>query len=317
MALSEFGLIEKYFTGLGPAHASVALGIGDDCALLDPVVGQQLALSVDTLVADVHFPANGDPYRIGQRALRVNLSDLAAMGAQPSGFTLAITLPRADDNWLEPFSRGLRDAAQEFGIGLIGGNTTSGPQLVINIQILGLVPTGRALLRSGAQPGDAILVSGTLGDAHAALNCLNVTRPDADQQYFLQRYYQPTPRIALGLALRGLASAAIDVSDGLSADLGHILEQSGVGATIDPALLPLSPALKTHAQARACALNGGDDYELCFTVPPEHLASVLKLAQSLTVPVTRIGTITREREFLARGENGGCAPLTRSGYQHF
>lgn len=317
MALTEFGLIEKYFTGLGPAHPCVALGIGDDCALLAPVPGQQLALSVDTLVAGVHFPAHADPYRIGQRALRVNLSDLAAMGAQPLALTLAITLPAANEDWLQGFSRGLRDACDEFGIGLIGGNTTSGPCHMINIQILGLVPNGQALLRSGARAGDSILVSGTLGDARAALDCLDAAQPDANQQHYLHRYYHPTPRIALGLALRGFASAAIDISDGLSADLGHILEQSGVGATIDPALLPLSPALRSHAQARDCALHGGDDYELCFTVPPEHLARVVELAQSLAVPVTAIGTITRDRGLLARQENGNLIPLAQAGYQHF
>jgi len=317
VALTEFGLIENYFTGLGPAHPSVALGIGDDCALLTPVPGQQLALSVDTLVADVHFPASADPYRIGQRALRVNLSDLAAMGAQPLALTLAITLPSANADWLADFSRGLREACEEFSIGLIGGNTTSGPCHMINIQILGLVPNGQALLRSGARPGDSILVSGTLGDARAALDCLGVAKPDADQQHYLHRYYQPTPRIALGLALRGFASAAIDISDGLSADLGHILEQSGVGAVIDPASLPLSPALRTRADAYDCALHGGDDYELCFTLPPEHLTRVQELALALAVPITVLGTITRERGLLARQADGSHIPLAQAGYRHF
>lgn len=317
MALSEFGLIEKYFTGIGPAHPSIALGIGDDCALLDQNPDEQLALSVDTLVAGVHFPADGDPYLIGQRALRVNLSDLAAMGARPLAFTLAITLPTADENWLAGFSRGLRDAADEFGIGLIGGNTTRGPCHTINIQILGSVPQSMALLRSGARPGDAVMVSGTLGDASAALEYLATAAPTKNQRYLLERYHRPTPRVALGLALRGIASAAIDISDGLAADLGHILEHSGVGATLDLAALPISTALQTQANAQSCALNGGDDYELCFTVAADRVAEVVALAHALSVPVTRIGAITRERRLLARGGDGELIALMPTGYQHF
>lgn len=319
MALSEFSLIKHYFTDIGRAHGAVALGIGDDCALLDATPGRQLAVSVDTLVADVHFPDAGDPYLIGQRALRVNLSDLAAMGATPLAFTLALTLPRADHDWLAQFSRGLGDCAAEFEVGLIGGNTTRGPQTVINIQILGLLPQGQALLRSGALPGDAIFVSGTLGDARAALDCL--TLPSAqrrpEQEFFLQRYYQPTPRLSLGAALRGVARAAIDISDGFSADLGHILERSRVGAIIDTARLPLSPALRALPDAQQFALCGGDDYELCFTAPPERIADVEQIARQLSVPVTEVGVITADQNLLARDASGALTPLAPGGFQHF
>lgn len=320
MALTEFGLIDKYFRGIGaPPQAGIALGIGDDCALLDSMPGQQLALSVDTLVAGVHFPAGADPYLIGQRALRVNLSDLAAMGAQPLAFTLAITLPDADESWLSGFSRGLDDAARAFGISLIGGNTSSGPRHIINIQILGQVPSGQALLRSGARPGDVIVVSGTLGDARAALDHLAPApaQRDARQDYLLDRYYRPEPRIGLGAALRGIASAAIDISDGLSADLGHILERSEVGAVIDLPALPLSFALQGRAEAPAFALSGGDDYELCFTVPPARLNKATALAARLGIPVTAIGTITEQRRLLARSADGHINPLAQTGYRHF
>lgn len=320
MALTEFGLIENYFTELGPAdNTLLPLRVGDDCALLNIPAGQQLATSIDTLVAGVHFPAQADPYNISRRALRVTVSDLAAMGAQPLAFTLALTLPAADPDWLAAFSRGLRADAEAFAIALIGGDTTAGPVLTITIQVLGLVPAGAALLRSGARPGDAVLVSGTLGDAHAALACLEVADAElnAEQRYWLDRYYTPAPRLALGAALRGLASAAIDVSDGLAADLGHILRRSAVGAVLELDTLPLSDALRIHPQARTFALSGGDDYELCFTVPAGRLAETLALAQSLNLRLTRIGTITREPTLLGRNGGGDPTPLSADGYRHF
>ena len=326
MALSEFELIERYFSDIGSgidsasAAPAVALGVGDDCALLEPPPGQQLALSVDTLVADVHFPAAADPADIAQRALRVNLSDLAAMGATPLAFTLALTLPAADAAWLKAFSRGLREAADVFGIALSGGDTTRGPVAVITLQVMGLVPHGAALTRAGARPGDAVLVSGTLGDARAALDVLERS-PDklsVDQRHWLQRYHRPAPRLALGLALRGLASAAIDISDGLAADLGHILARSGVGARIDTTRLPLSKALQAHPRAREFALRGGDDYELCFTAPTIALPAIHTVAAAAGLIVTEIGTITAEPGLLARGAGGDYLPIAGDGgYRHF
>jgi thiamine-monophosphate kinase len=318
MAVGEFDLIRKYFTDIGPVGA-VALAGGDDCALLDLPAGQQLATSVDTLVADVHFPAQGDSELIAQKALRCNLSDLAACGAQPLAFTLALTLPDADENWLDHFARGLRACADEFAVPLIGGDTTRGPVRVITIEVLGVVPHGQALLRSGAKPGDCVYVSGTLGDARAALDVLAtpVVQLDDAQRFWLKRYYMPRPRVALGIALRGIASAAIDISDGLAADLGHILERSEVGAMLDADAMPLSEALRGHPQASTFALHGGDDYELCFTVPLSQAHQLDAIAQQLQIRLTRIGVITAESSLRLRTANGAVASIAPSGYRHF
>jgi thiamine-monophosphate kinase len=319
MALGEFELIAKFFTDIGRARADIALGIGDDCALLNPPAGQQLAISVDTLIADVHFPAHGNAALIAQKALRSNLSDLAAMGATPLAFTLALTLPHADTDWLAQFAQGLRACADEFDITLIGGDTTRGPVLVMTIQIIGTLPHGQALLRSGAKVGDSIFVTGTLGDARAALDYLTLPHNQltAIQQYFLQRYFTPLPRVQFAQQLRGIAHAAIDISDGLAADLGHILECSHVGARIEPVRLPLSDALRTHPDAHEFALHGGDDYELCFTVPHERLPQLHALAQQSGVRVTKIGEISEGSELLAVDAQGNVRTLVRSGYTHF
>ncbi|MET0378386.1 MAG: thiamine-phosphate kinase [Spongiibacteraceae bacterium] len=323
MALGEFALIKKFFTDIGPV-AGVALGVGDDCALLDIPAGHQLATSVDTLVAGVHFPADGamhagGPALIAQKALRSNLSDLAAAGAQPLAFTLALTLPQADEHWLAEFARGLRECADEFAIPLIGGDTTRGAQRVITLQVFGAVPYARALLRGGAKPGDVIYSSGTLGDARAALDVLTLPAQhlNVDQQFWLQRYYRPSPRLALGIALRGIASAAIDISDGLAADLGHIVDGSGVGAIVDAGQLPLSPALRTHANALNFALHGGDDYELCFTAPRGRQTTITEISARLQLPLTAIGEIVAEKSLLLRAGDGLLTPLVRAGYQHF
>lgn len=337
-AIGEFELIARFFSDIngfsdigsgvdrdGPATRAIDLAVGDDCALLTPPAGQQLAISVDTLVADVHFPAQADAYLIAQKALRCNLSDLAAMGAEPLAFTLALSLPNSDENWLAAFSHGLRDCANEFNIALIGGDTTRNPVPTITIQVLGTLPKDSALLRSGAKMGDAIFVSGTLGDARAALDFLTLptAQLNADQQFYLTRYYHATPRIALGMALRGIASAAIDISDGLAADLGHILERSSIfstkqiGAEIDLAKLPLSIALRNHNHALDFALSGGDDYELCFTVPQNHKSLVEKIAASLALPLTEIGTITSGDKLMARDKNGTLQTLELRGYKHF
>lgn len=318
MALGEFDLIKKYFTDIGPVQ-SVALGVGDDCALLDVPGDQQLATSIDTLIADVHFPANGDPALIAQKALRSNLSDLAAAGAQPLGFLLALSLPAPDESWLASFARGLRECAAEFGVPLIGGDTTRSRQSVVTIQVMGVVPRGRALLRRGARAGDAIYVSGTLGDARAALEVLALpaVQLSPEQRFWLKRYYMPKPRLALGQALRGIASAAIDISDGFAADLGHILDHSGVGAVVDAARLPLSPALRNHPGAVEFALHGGDDYELCFTVPPPYEAMLSELSRHLQVRLSRVGEIIAQPALWLRDGHGERVPLARAGYQHF
>lgn len=328
-APGEFELIARYFSNINglsnnSGTGAIDLGVGDDCALLTPPAGQQLAISVDTLVADVHFPAQGDAYSIAQKALRCNLSDLAAMGAQPLAFTLALSLPQSDEKWLSEFSRGLRDCSNEFHIALIGGDTTRNPVTTLTLQVMGTLPAGQGLLRSGAKIGDAIFVSGTLGDARAALDYLSTVpaQLNSDQLFYLQRYYQPSPRIALGMTLRGIATAAIDISDGLAADLGHILERSSralkqnVSAEITIEQLPLSNALRNHSQAREFALSGGDDYELCFTVPQSKKSLIADIAKTLSIPLTEIGVIVEGKQLMARS-NGVLRPLERSGYKHF
>ena len=294
MAMGEFDLIERYFRR--PAARS-PLGVGDDCALLAPAPGMQLAVSSDMLVEGRHFLSTVDPARLGHKALAVNLSDLAACGAKPLAFTLALALPAVDEAWLEAFSRGLFALADAHGCELVGGDTTRGP-LNLCVTVFGEVPAGAALLRSGARPGDELWASGTLGDARLALEVFRGTLalpPEAFEQA-RRRMEQPAPRVALGQALRGVASAAIDLSDGLVGDLGHILAASGVGATVDadaacaligvPAAEALDPALR-----RTCALAGGDDYELLFSAPRAAAAAVLEAGRLSTTPVARIGCI--------------------------
>lgn len=305
--LGEFALIARYFQRPGRAlGAGVALGVGDDCALLQPTPGMQWAVSSDMLVSGRHFFADVDPRTLGHKALAVNLSDLAACGARPRAFTLALALPEARAEWLQPFAEGLFALADAHGCALIGGDTTRGP-LNICITVMGEVPPGQALLRSGAQVGDDVYVSGTLGDAALALQCLQgqVQLPPALLAQARQRLEQPTPRVALGLALRGVATAAADVSDGLLGDLGHILTQSGVGATVDTGIAMHLLAARAHstmgvsrfdtevsvAQALQCVLAGGDDYELVFTAAPAHAAAVQVAAQTSGTPVTRIGRV--------------------------
>ena len=300
--MGEFDLIARYFTR--PVRRA-ALGVGDDCALLAPKPGMQLAVSSDMLVEGRHFFAGTDPERLGHKALAVNLSDLAACGARPLAFTLALALPRVDEHWLAGFSHGLLALADAHGCELVGGDTTQGP-LNICITIFGEVPTGAALLRSGAQPGDDIYVSGTLGDARLALDALQGHAPanTLPAQWLAaaqQRLEAPTPRVALGLALRGVATSALDVSDGLLGDLGHILRASGVGACIDTSMtinLIASSAYSISASGpfdtnylHQCTLAGGDDYELAFTAPTAQRGAVAAAAQASATPVTRIGCI--------------------------
>ncbi|POR09444.1 thiamine-phosphate kinase [Diaphorobacter sp. LR2014-1] len=297
--MGEFDLIARYFTR--PVRRA-ALGVGDDCALLSVTPGMQLAVSSDMLVEGRHFFADVDPAHLGHKALAVNLSDLAACGARPLAFTLALALPRVDAPWLQAFADGLLRLADAHQCELVGGDTTQGP-LNLCVTVFGEVPTGQALLRSGARVGDDIYVSGTPGEARLALDALRgrLALPPGALQQLRPRLEQPTPRVALGLALRGVASSAIDVSDGLLGDLGHILKASGVGACVDATVATnLLAASAQQAGATAdfdaqtlmqCALAGGDDYELVFTAPPAQQAAVQAAAQASGTRATRIGRV--------------------------
>ncbi len=301
--MTEFDVIARYFTRQPQQAAGlVDVGVGDDCALLTPTPGMQLAISSDMLVAGRHFFHDVSPYALGHKALAVNLSDLAACGAKPVAFTLALALPSIDEAWLQPFSSGLFALADAHGCALIGGDTTQGP-LNICITVFGEVPRGQALLRSGAQVGDDIYVSGTLGDARLALEALQgkIELPPDVLAQARQRLEQPTPRVALGTALRGIATAAIDLSDGLVGDLAHILKSSGVGAQINTeitmnlvaacARIDWSKGQFDTQKQLEMALSGGDDYELAFTAPPTARGAVQAASSSNQTPITRIGVI--------------------------
>ncbi|MCM5679202.1 thiamine-phosphate kinase [Schlegelella sp. S2-27] len=317
MALGEFELIERYFTR--PVRRA-ALGVGDDCALLQLRPGMQLATSTDLLIEGRHFLSTVAPERLGHKALAVNLSDLAACGAEPLGFTLSLALPVADAAWLERFSQGLFALADAHGCELVGGDTTRGP-LAVNVSIFGEVPTGQALLRSGARTGDDVYVSGTLGDARLALEAFRgglVLPGDAFQRVRVA-LEQPQPRVALGLALRGLATSAIDVSDGLAGDLAHVLRRSGVGATLRLDALPRSEVLTAQPETwqRQCLLSGGDDYELLFTAPAHRRDAVQAAAESACVPVSRIGAIEPEPGLRLVDGRGHPVEWQLSGFDHF
>lgn len=311
MSEREFDLIARIRRRVA-TRGDVALGIGDDCALLAPPPGMQLAVTMDTLNAGVHFPADTAPADIGWKALAVNLSDLAAMGAQPAWCTLALSLPQADVAFVDGFCDGFFALAQQHGIALVGGDTTRGP-LAVTLTAHGFVPMGAALRRDGARAGDEVWVSGTLGDAAGALAQWQAGRAIAPP--LRARLDRPTPRVALGLALRGIASACIDVSDGLLADLAHIARASGVGAEIEVDALPASPALREAFAVdamRRLQATGGDDYELCFTAPAVQREAVQALAARLGLALTRIGRIV-EGNGVHCASLDACAP----GYQHF
>jgi thiamine-monophosphate kinase len=337
--MGEFDLIERYFktparTMLQASAAAkniqlgIQLGIGDDCALIQPAAGMQLAVSSDMLVEGRHFFANVDPYKLGHKALAVNLSDLAACGAKPLAFTLALALPKADAAWLEPFSRGLLALAAEHGCHLIGGDTTQGP-LNICITVLGEVPKQSALLRSDAKAGDDIYVSGAVGDAYLALEALrgNLELPAEALAVARARLETPTPRVALGIALRGIASSAVDVSDGLLGDLGHILQQSSVGAMIDTSIainLIAYKAINTPANGKftlkkqlQCVLSGGDDYELLFTAPAAMREAVQNASTASATKVTRIGRIETELGLRLIDANGQSVLNDFGSWDHF
>ena len=322
MPVSEFSLIERYFAAHRFQRPDVVLGIGDDCALLLPPTGQQLAATVDTLVAEVHFFADAEPEGVGHKALAVNLSDLAAMGATPAWATLALTLPEANEAWLAAFCRGLFALADRNGVQLIGGDVTRGPTTVITIQAHGFVPPGQALRRGGAKPGDGLYVTGTPGDAGLALAAAfgKATIAAGYEGYIRARLERPEPRLASGLTLRGVASAAIDVSDGLAQDLDHILERSRVGARLEVERLPLSPALLSSLDRDAAivaALTGGDDYELCFTVPPERTSQLESSVRQWDCRCARIGAITAKPGLRLIRADGSAFHLERPGYDHF
>lgn len=306
MPTSEFDLIYRYFASLG-AGPNVDLSVGDDCAILSLNPGERLATSVDTMVEGVHFPEDMFPEDIGFRAVSVAVSDLAAMGARPIGMTVALTLPEPDEFWINAFSQGIGQAVSEYQLPLVGGDTTRGP-LTITVQVLGALPADKALLREGARPGDALYVSGTLGDAAGALAFLNgewQPSPEA-AEYLVDRFYRPRARMELGLELLDKATAAIDISDGLLADAGHIAAASGVAIEIETRALPASDALQSNGDSEKIltwALSGGDDYELCFTLPP-----------GAVVPpnCTRIGRVME-----GQGVKTDIDIDLKPGYQHF
>lgn len=318
--LSEFTLISRYFTRAPRVDSRAALGIGDDCALLRPAPGMQIAISSDMLVEGRHFFAGADPRLLGHKSLAVNLSDLAAMGARPVGFTLALALPAVDEPWLAAYSAGLFALADQHGCELMGGDTTRGP-LTLCITVFGDVPPGQALRRDGAQPGDDIWVSGTLGDARLALAGYrnDVALDAADLVAASLRMHAPTPRVALGLALRGLAHAAIDISDGLAGDLGHILARSALGATLNADALPAGPVLRKQPLAlrRNYCLAGGDDYELCFTAPPGLRADVAAAARQAACEITLVGTIDAEPGLRVQDGAGAALLLELQSFDHF
>ncbi|PCK08318.1 MAG: thiamine-phosphate kinase [Alteromonadaceae bacterium] len=340
--MGEFELIERYFKRQQPktdrSHTGIDLGIGDDCALLSVGGDQQLAISVDTLVAGVHFPKNAPAEAIGMRALCVSLSDLAAMGARPLGFTLAITLPESNEVWLAAFSKGLFEVADRYQCSLFGGDTTHGA-LSISVQVHGVLPRGQALLRSGAKVGDLICVSGDLGDGAAALAMIQQSVPEAQQNrldettksYLDARFYQPQPRFDLAMHLSGLASAAIDISDGLLADLGHICRASALGAELNIDRLPVSPAsramskmlaeLESETGSSVCerwALTGGDDYQLCFTIGESTLRELSARLEkdTLVLPISVIGK-TVSTPGIRCYKQGEPYSYNEQGYQHF
>jgi len=312
--MNEFTIIENFFNSSSVNRNDVIVGIGDDCAIVQAPAEQELLITTDTLVSDVHFFPDSNAYDIGFKSLAVNLSDLAAKGAEPAWITLALTLPEANETWLRDFSRGLFDLANRYHVQLIGGDLTKGP-LTITIQAMGFAPKNQSLKRSGAKPGDLIYVTHTLGDAALGLACLekSISLPTHYHDYLITRHCRPEPRVEMGKQLRGIAHAAIDISDGLAADLEHILTMSEVGATVYVNKLPLSEAMLksvSRKEGLELALCGGDDYELCFTIPPEK-------ANLLDKNYTCVGEITDSKGLDLRYLDGKKYNGTQTGYKHF
>lgn len=319
MALCEFDLIRTHFHSAATARDDVRLGIGDDCALLRVPGDRELAVSIDTLVSGVHFFPDTDPYALGHKALAVNLSDLAAMGAEPAWVTLALALPESDSEWLEGFSSGFLSLARRHGVQLVGGDTTRGP-LTITVQAHGFVAPGRALRRDAARVRDWIYVTGPLGDAGLALRMLLEGHAGELPEALRRRLERPTPRLAEGRAAVGLAHAAIDLSDGLLADLGHVCRESGVGARLDLHRLPLSEPVARQVRAAAAwdlPLASGDDYELCLTVAPEHGRALEGRFRELDAPLYRIGVVEAGSGIRCQLPDGGLLGPLSGGYEHF
>lgn len=327
--MAEFDLIERIRSRCSVTRADVRLGIGDDAAILAPPPAHELVASIDTLVAGVHFPEASSARDLGWKALAVNLSDLAAMGAMPAWAMLALTLPDADPTFVEQFADGFAELAAQHRVALVGGDTTRGP-LSVSVAVHGFVPVERSLRRDGARVGDHVFVTGTLGDAAAGLRCLDARDPQAHalfhapadtREYLLARLHRPTPRIAAGTALRDFASACIDVSDGLLADLGHIAARSEVGIEIDAAALPASSALLAlfddAAQRLALQAAGGDDYELAFTASPTRAAEVMRDLSRTGSGVTRIGRVVAAAGVRLLDADGTELFLQRRGWEHF
>ena len=314
--MSEFDLIQRYFTRATPG---AILGVGDDAALLRVSDGMELAVSTDMLVSGTHFFPDANPLLLGHKALAVNLSDLAAMGAAPRWATLALSLPAIDEAWLEKFSLGFFSLAEQYGVELVGGDTTRGP-LNLSVTIMGEVPKGVALRRDGARVDDDIWVSGTLGEAALALAHLqgHIVLPEDVLSVCSTHLHQPQPRVALGLALRGVANSAIDISDGLLADLGHILERSKVGAELNFASLPGNNLDHLdHDIVQHCVLAGGDDYELCFTISPAYRYKIENISAVLALPLTRIGRVVSGSGCTVRDDDGSTILIRKKGYDHF
>ncbi len=313
---SEFDIIARYFQRQHSVRDDVLLGIGDDAAILQVPAGRQLVVAVDTLIAGRHFPEQTPAADIGYKALAVNLSDLAAMGAAPAWATLSLTLPAADAAWLQAFSDGFFSLADEYGLALVGGDTTRGP-LSVTVQVHGFIEPGKGLQRDGAKPGDAVFVSGVPGEASCALR--RILSGEMPEAALLQRLNRPQARVALGQGLAGLASAAIDISDGLLADLAHLLKASDCGATLWPERLPGSSALQAmpDGQALDCQLNGGDDYELCFTLPVEHRRKLDELQVRYKVPLHEIGAVEARPGLRCVYADGRSEMPEVHGYDHF
>lgn len=318
-SVSEFDLIEEYFGGRLSSYG-VNLGIGDDCALLSVPPGQQLAVSMDTLVGGVHFPSNADPELIAERAVRVAVSDLAAMGADPMWMTLGLTMPTSESHWLAGFSRGLFRAAETFNLSLVGGDTTRG-SLAITLQMHGTVDPGKAMLRSEARVGDIIFVTGQVGDGAAALAVIKKELDVGKSAfgYLMNSYYSPKVRVREGKILAAVSNCAIDVSDGLLADLKHICQASGVGAVIEAERLPLSEPVRKLTDpdvALAWALSGGDDYQLCFTVAPQKVARLEELQEQHKLDITAIGEIVSGTDCVCLSD-GRIVECEAKGFKHF
>ncbi|WP_144391912.1 thiamine-phosphate kinase [Pleionea sediminis] len=320
MALSEFNLIERFFVRDNPQRKDVVLGIGDDCALLNVPEGQSLAVSMDTLVEGVHFLHETAAADVAAKAMAVNLSDLAAMGAEPAWITLSLSIPKIDLGWLQAFSDSLHELLVHYGLQVVGGDTTRGP-LSITMQVHGFVPENVALRRSGAEAGDVVCVTGTLGDASLGLQVAEhqLAAHGEYRDSLLDKFYRPQAKVAAGIALRSRATAAIDISDGLVADLGHICKASQVGAVISAEKLPISEAAKKVTnpdRVLECALTGGEDYELCFTIKEDDVSKVRSALETVGVACYEIGRVTGKSDVRVF-KDGEQITLTKSGFDHF